>query len=129
MSDKGPGLDPSFIERQRQELMRIRAALLAAAHGDEADEADMKGESGQGPREYEDDAQKLAMLELERQLLRRDLDRLARVDRALKKIEDGTYGRSDLSGQPIPRERLEAIPEAICTLAEEKAQERPRRYP
>lgn len=127
MTDKGPRLDPAFIEKQRQKLTRIRAALLEAAQGDEADEANMKSDTDPGPREYEDDAQKLAMLELERQLLRRDLDRLARVDRALKKIEDGTYGRSDLSGQPIPRERLEAIPEAICTLAEEKAQEQQRR--
>jgi DnaK suppressor protein len=38
----------------------------------------------------------------------------------LRKIDEGTYGVSDLSGRPIPRERLEAIPEAICTLAEEK---------
>ncbi len=45
------------------------------------------------------------------------------MDRALKKIEEGTYGSSDVSGHLIPRERLEAVPEAICTLAEEKAQE------
>jgi len=43
----------------------------------------------------------------------RDLQRLERVDRALRKIEEGTYGLSDISGQPIPRERLEAIPEAL----------------
>jgi len=31
----------------------------------------------------------------------------------LSKIEDGTYGLSDVSGRPIAKERLEAMPEAI----------------
>jgi DnaK suppressor protein len=126
MNSKAHRLDPAFIERQRQQLSTLRAALQAAAHG-EVDEASGNSEANPGPREFEDDAQKLTMLELEGHLVRRDLDRLARVDRALKKIEEGTYGKSDLSGRPIPRERLEAIPEALCTIAEEQAQEEQRR--
>ena len=70
-----------------------------------------------------DDAQKLATLELEGNLVVRDIARLERVDRALRKIEEGTYGASDQSGQLIARERLEAIPESIYTLAEEQARE------
>ena len=120
MNAKAPQFDAAFIEKQRGELGRLRAALFAAAENAEADEGNIKSESGGGPREYEDDAQKLATLELDGNLVVRDVERLARVDRALKKIEEGTYGLSDLSGQPIPRERLEAVPEAICTLAEEK---------
>jgi len=64
------------------------------------------------------------MLELEGNLVARDMARLAQVNRALAKITEGSYGLSDLSGQPIPRERLEAVPEAIFTLAEEKAREK-----
>jgi DnaK suppressor protein len=120
-------LDPAFIEKQREQLSRLRAALQASAQGAQEDEAHMKNEVDQGPREYEDEAQRLAMLELEGDRVRRDLDRLTRVNRALRKIEEGTYGRSDVSGQPIPRERLEAVPEAVCTFAEEKAQEQQRR--
>ena len=37
---------------------------------------------------------------------------LTQVDRALGRIEAGTYGVSELSGKPIPRERLEAVPYA-----------------
>jgi DnaK suppressor protein len=51
------------------------------------------------------------------------VERLERVNRALKKIEEGTYGLSDRSGKPIPRERLEAVPEALYTLSEEQALE------
>jgi len=35
---------------------------------------------------------------------------LARVEHALSRIEAGSYGYSELSGQPIPVERLEALP-------------------
>ena len=123
MTAKAHPLDPAFVEKQRQVLSKLRAALLTAAQEDEADEAEIKDESAGGAREYEDDAQKLATLELDGNLVVRDIARLERVDRALKKIEEGTYGASDLSGQLIPRERLEAIPESIYTLAEEKARE------
>jgi DnaK suppressor protein len=42
------------------------------------------------------------------------------ISRALAKIDDGTYGLSDLSGDTIPMSRLEAFPEAIRTVAEEE---------
>src|SRR5438067_11093913 len=35
---------------------------------------------------------------------------LAEVDRALEKLDEGTYGLCDEYGQPIRAERLEAIP-------------------
>ena len=52
------------------------------------------------------------------------LDRatLAQIERALGRIADGTYGVSELSGKPIPRERLEAVPYA-ATLVDEPSPE------
>jgi DnaK suppressor protein len=46
------------------------------------------------------------------------------IERALAKIDEGTYGRSDLSGDPIPKARLDAVPEAVLTIQEEEARER-----
>ena len=118
-------LEPAFIEKQRHHLNHLRDTLMTAARADEADEQSVRSESANsGSREYEDDAQRLSMLELEGNLVVRDVARLERVNRALEKIKEGTYGLSDLSGQPIPRERLEAIPETIFTVAEEKAREK-----
>ncbi len=71
----------------------------------------------------EDDAQRLDALERDGNLIVRNVTRLERIDRALKKIEEGTYGFSDLSGTPIPRARLEAVPEAVYTLSEEGLRE------
>ena len=119
------GIDAAFVERQRQQLLRLRASLLAAARAAESDEADVRETSTHEAVEFEDDAQRLDTLEREGNLVVRDVQRLARVDRALKKLDEGTYGLSDLSGQPIPRERLEAIPEALYTLSEEQRREKP----
>lgn len=46
-----------------------------------------------------------------------NMDRmLAKVNRALQKIEEGTYGLSDIDGTPIPEARLEALPYANITV-------------
>lgn len=39
-----------------------------------------------------------------------DAKKLRLIDAALRKIDDGTYGICAGSGQPIPEERLEAVP-------------------
>ncbi len=44
---------------------------------------------------------------------------LAKITRAMEKIEDGTYGLSDVDGAPIPLERLEALPYALTTVDQE----------
>jgi len=48
-------------------------------------------------------------------------ERLAVIDRALRRLDAGTYGRSVHSGQPIPDERLEADPAAELTIEEARA--------
>jgi DnaK suppressor protein len=45
-------------------------------------------------------------------------ERLAAIDRAEKRLEDGTYGYSVRSGLPIPDDRLEADPSAELTVEE-----------
>jgi DnaK suppressor protein len=38
---------------------------------------------------------------------------LSDVERALEKLEDGTYGRCDVCGKPVGEERLAALPWAV----------------
>jgi DnaK suppressor protein len=45
-------------------------------------------------------------------------DRLAAIERAEKRLEDGTYGLSIRNGQPIPDDRLEADPAAELTVGD-----------
>ena len=119
-------IDAAFVEKQRQYLLRLRASLVATAEATESDEAEVKGDRTGGALEFEEDAQQLDALERDGNLVVRDVERLERVARALEKIEEGTYGLSDGSGEPIPRERLEAVPEALYTLGEEEVRERNR---
>jgi DnaK suppressor protein len=52
-------------------------------------------------------------------------DQLAAVERAEARLAAGTYGKSTVSGEPIPDERLEASPTAERTVDEEPGGRRP----
>ncbi len=56
--------------------------------------------------EYEENTAILKQLEIE----------LNNIKKALKKIEDGSYGICEVSGEPIEKERLEANPSAKTCL-------------
>lgn len=44
---------------------------------------------------------------------------LGKINRALQKMDEGTYGLSDIDGTPIPIARLEALPYALTTVEQE----------
>ena len=119
-----PRLGAEYIDQKRKQLTKLRDELRKAASVEEGEEFNINDESNLQAREYEDDAQKLDMLESEGHLVARDVGRLTRVERALEKIQEGTYGISDVSGQRIPHDRLDVMPEAINTLSEQEASER-----
>ena len=51
-------------------------------------------------------------------------DELAAIERAERRLEEGTYGQSVESGRPIPDERLEVVPWAELTEDEQERFER-----
>ncbi len=115
-------LDNAFIERQRQRLLHLRDELKNATPA-EREEAELTTQLDE-PREPEEEAQRLAALDVDGRLVARELKRRANIERALQKIEQGTYGVSDDSGKAIEKARLEAIPEAVLSVADEEARER-----
>ncbi len=50
------------------------------------------------------------------ELTNKECSNLKQIERALEKIKDGTYGICDITGNPIPLARLEAIPYATMTV-------------
>jgi DnaK suppressor protein len=108
------------LERLRQALVRERNALAAA---EQALTATARGGAG-GEIEDGDIAERMAAQENALPLASFDAGRLAEVDVALRKLEAGTYGLSELSGAPIPLERLELVPWARLTVDEEERRER-----
>lgn len=49
---------------------------------------------------------------------------LARTERAVAKLDDGTYGMCDACGDPIPPGRLRALPDAVLCLRCAESQRR-----
>lgn len=114
----------AFIERQRRRLEALRDELLGAEGRTVAKERVLRQDRGAEAQELEEAAQDSARLEVEQALHNVEEPRLLRIERALRKIEEGSYGLSDESGERIPRARLEVTPEAVLTLGEERDAER-----
>lgn len=124
------GLDKEFVEEQRGRLEELRAELTRLARGLEEDQRD-RAEDEEDFTEHDsgDMSQSLFTREMDATVEQVTERRLASVERALEKIEEGTYGFSDESGEQIPKGRLEAAPEAIYTVEEQQRREKERRPP
>jgi len=111
-------LNASFIASQRLKLLSAREALSSsiARDGDE-DHLLEQAASGQA-NEPADRAQDASVSDNNRTLIAVLRERRIAIDRALAKIDEGTYGYSDSSGEPISIERLEAYPEALRSAGE-----------
>ncbi|HEV3475862.1 MAG TPA: hypothetical protein VG127_00135 [Rubrobacteraceae bacterium] len=122
-------LEQEFIAQQKQRLQDLRVELERVRDGLQDDER-FRAEEEEDFTEHDsgDMSQSLFTRELDATVEQQVDRRLKYVDRALQKIEEGTYGLSDDSGDPIPRGRLEAVPEAIRTVEEQQRFREPYRH-
>ncbi len=125
-SEQRAGLDRQFVEQQRERLLALRKQLLGGEEDNLARERTFQQEHGDEAEEEEERAQTSSQLEIDQALHDVDDRRIANIDRALQKIAEGSYGLSDLSGEAIPRARLEVTPEALFTVQEESRAEKDR---
>jgi DnaK suppressor protein len=116
-SDGEEFMNAQQLEYFRQKLLRWRAELLAESSG-----------TLQNLKEVslaEPDITDRATLETDRSLELRTRDRerklISKIDAALMRIEDGSYGYCEETAEPIGLRRLEARPIATLSL---EAQER-----
>ena len=113
-------MNPYQIEYFRQKLLRWRSELVA----DSSDTLrHLKEESLLKP-----DLTDRASLETERAIELRTRDRerklIAKIDEALRRIDDGSYGYCEETDQPIGIRRLEARPIATLTIEAQERHER-----
>ncbi len=113
-------MNPLQVEYFRQKLLRWRAELLA-----ESSETllHLKEESLSEP-----DIADRATLETDRftELRTRDRERklISKIDEALQRIENGTYGFCEETDEPIGVRRLDARPIATLSLEAQERHER-----
>lgn len=82
-------------------------------------------EASDGPQDFEDVAVDFLETQQEQSTLVTIQALLTEVQRALERIDNGTYGTCVVCGQPIPEKRLEAIPWAArCVKDEEQLEQR-----
>lgn len=114
-------LDQEFIQQQRQRLEELREELVRMRGGLEEDQRERAEDEGDMTENDSGDmSQSLFTREVDATVEEQVERRIRHVERALQKIEEGTYGLSDDSGEPIPRGRLEAVPEATRTIEEQQ---------
>lgn len=115
---------PPLDEARARELLtrereRIESSLAAQrrAHEGEVDEIATATDPA-------DDAELIEEQQVDDALAEQLRAELSAVERAMKRLEDGTYGFSIESGEPIPAGRLQAIPWAERTAEEQERFER-----
>lgn len=119
-SDAEEFMNPVQLEYFKQKLLRWRADLLR-----EADDTLVSLSQG-GIREA--DITDRASVETDRALELRTRDRarklIAKIDQALLRVENGTYGYCEETGEPIGLKRLEARPIATLSIEAQERHER-----
>jgi DnaK suppressor protein len=100
----------ALLRAERARVEELLGRRLAAPAGIEG--------AVREPGDWVDRAEPISEEELDDAVTYELRSRLAAIERAEKRLEEGTYGRSILSGAPIADERLEADPAAELTVEE-----------
>jgi DnaK suppressor protein len=122
-------LDEKFVARQKERLQALKEELLRIRSGMSADERQRAENESDTQLDSGDMSQEIFTREMDATIGEQVERRLKDVDRALQKMDEGTYGICDDTGEPIPRGRLEAVPEALRTVEAQQRYERERRPP
>ena len=113
------------LDEIRQELDAQALALRAEIDRAEAASESLKrDQSSEGSGDEADAGSKTFEREHEMSLSNNSRDLLVQVERALGRLDAGTYGRCEECGNPIPKARLQAFPRATLCVACKQREER-----
>ena len=124
-SDYRPAEDEPFMNERQLEYFRHK--LLAWKHSILEESRGTIEDMQEGTRNIPDVADR-ASEETDRALELRTRDRqrkvISKIDSALRRIDEGTYGYCDETGEPISLKRLDARPIATLSLEAQERHER-----
>jgi DnaK suppressor protein len=124
-SDREPFMNERQREYFRKKLLQWKEEILAENR--ETLEA-LQAESHNHP-DYADRASSETDRSIELRARDRQRKLISKIDSALKRIEDGTYGYCEETGEPISLKRLDARPIATLSIeAQERHERRERVY-
>jgi DnaK suppressor protein len=108
-------------ESRARALLRAERAEVAMLLRQTEEAVGIDEQVPDGATDYADGALPLTQAADDEAVAGQLRERLEAIDRALARLETGTYGRSVLSGKAIPDQRLEADPAAELTVEEARA--------
>jgi DnaK suppressor protein len=118
-------LSSEFIAQQRESLRDTKAELTGLKEGLVEDDQDRGEDQAYETSDAGDLGREMHTRQLDETVGGQVDSRLENVERALQKIEEGSYGICDDTGEEIPKGRLEAVPEAVTTVeAQQRRDER-----
>ncbi|MDQ1381650.1 MAG: hypothetical protein QOJ71_2369 [Actinomycetota bacterium] len=101
--------------RERLERERARVGELISGlrnEGLDTEQADQSGDVASFDSNQEDQGAEMIEREKDLAILERLETDLAEIEAALQRLDDGTYGVDEATGEPIAPERLAALPTA-----------------
>ena len=119
-AESEPFMNERQLEYFRRKLLNWKAELLDQS----AETLDALGESARNVPDLADRASEETDRALELRTRDRQRKLIAKIDAALRRIENNEYGYCEMSGEPISLKRLDARPIATMTLEAQERHER-----
>lgn len=118
---KAKAAPDKFLEAQRAALLEERETYTRHASERRAEAEQLAADREPGDVQFDEESGQGDTMNVERErdlaLSAQALAAVEDIDKALAKIDAGTYGICERCGQPIPKERLKALPYAALCVA------------
>jgi RNA polymerase-binding protein DksA len=111
----------SKLQEEREELVRQETELEEGSLG--TSQSELTGEAG-FDEEFADSGTATFERERDLSISNNIKDLMDKIDHALKRIDEGTYGICERCGNPIERARLRALPYASLCIKDAQAEGR-----
>ena len=119
-SNSGQSLDAGNLAELRMRLEAERDRLRDAIELEHQEEGadDVHDALEHEAEDFGEQGQDITLQDEHFALEANDQRTLDQIERALSRMDEGTYGTSEVTGEPIPLERLQALPWATTNVGD-----------
>ena len=110
------------LSEEREQLVQQAAGIEESSFGNA--QSELTGDLASFDEEYADAATETFEREKDLSITNNIRDLTDQIDRALERIDEGTYGLCERCGRPIEKARIKALPYATLCIKDKQAAER-----
>ena len=119
-----PSTDEKFMNAQQKEFFRVKLNDWKAEIHKESRETVENLQDSNSPADISDRATQESEKALELRTRDRQRKLIGKIDEAISRIDNGTYGYCEVTGEPIGLARLEARPVTTLSIEAQELHER-----